>query len=323
MNRLKELKDLSQQARWRLAAAYALCGKTDAANELIFNAVTAVVPYSSNNQTYGSSERDEAMILETLVLMGKNQEAFKQAQKVSDNLSHERYFSTQSTSYAMIAMGQFASKMSGELTFDWTVNGKSQKNVNTKRAIYQTKLPTNPPTGKVSVQNTSSGLMYFSMATKTRPIIDNLPAVAENLKIEVSYTDLKGHLIDVNNLMQGTDFYAVVKVSNISGRNYYSDIALTHIIPSGWEIFNERMVAASTSENDNAESASNVFTYQDIRDDCVMTYFDLPINRYKEIKIRLQASYVGEFVFPAILCEAMYDASARARTTSGRVTVSK
>jgi uncharacterized protein YfaS (alpha-2-macroglobulin family) len=321
MNRLKELKDLSQQARWRLAAAYALCGKMEAANELIFNAVTAIVPYSSNNQTYGSSERDEAMILETLVLMGKNQEAFKQAQKVSDNISRERDFSTQSTSYAMIAMGQFASKMSGEFSFDWSVNGKSQKKVDTKKAVYQTKLPTNPSTGKVCVRNTDAGLMYFSLATKTRPIIDNLPAVAENLKVEVFYTDVKGNLINVNNLMQGTDFYAVVKVSNISGRNYYSDIALTHTIPSGWEIFNERMVAASTPENDNEESGSHMFNYQDIRDDCVMTYFDLPANRYKEIKIRLQASYVGEFVFPAILCEAMYDASARARTTSGRVTV--
>jgi uncharacterized protein YfaS (alpha-2-macroglobulin family) len=323
MNRLKELKDLSQQARWRLAAAYALCGKTDAAGELIFNAATAVAPYSSNNQTYGSSERDEAMILETLVLMGKNQEAFKQAQKVSGNLSHERYFSTQSTSFAMIALGQFASKMSGELRFDWSVNGKSQEKADTKKAIFQRELPANPSKGKVHVRNTGSGLIYFSLATKARPVVDDLPAVAENLKIDVSYTDLNGRLIDVNHLMQGTDFYAVVKVSNISGRNDYSDIALTHIIPSGWEIFNERMVAASVSENDNDAAGANIFNYQDIRDDCVMSYFDLPANRYKEIRIRLQASYVGEFVLPAILCEAMYDASARARTTSGRATVSK
>ncbi|MDR1224063.1 MAG: alpha-2-macroglobulin [Tannerella sp.] len=317
MNRLKELKDLSQQARWRLAAAYALCGKTDAAGELVFNAVTAVVPYSSNNQTYGSSERDEAMILEALVLMDRNQDAFKQAQKVSENLSRERYFSTQSTAYAMIAMGQFASKMSGELHFDWSVNGKAQKKVETKKAIFQTVLPSSPSAGKVSVRHTGSGLLYFSLSTRTRPVTDRLPAVAENLKIDVSYTNLKGDPINVNHLMQGTDFYAVVKVSNISGRNDYSDIALTHIIPSGWEIFNERMIAADTPGNEH------VFNYQDIRDDCVMTYFDLPANRYKEIKIRLQASYVGEFVFPAILCEAMYDASARARTTAGRVSVTK
>jgi uncharacterized protein YfaS (alpha-2-macroglobulin family) len=326
MNRLRELKDLSQQARWRLAAAYALCGKTDAAGELVFNAATAVEPYASDNRTYGSSGRDEAMILETLVLTGKNVEAFKQAQKVSENLSRESCFSTQSTSYAMIAMGQLASKTSGTLRFDWSVNGQSQKKVDSRKALFRTTLPAAaaPSTGKVHVRNTASGPMYFSLATKARPVTDSFPATAENLKIEASYTDLKGNPVDVHQLMQGTDFYAVVKVSNISGRNDYSDIALTHIIPSGWEIVNERMIAADTPGSDReAAAGSTVFGYQDIRDDCVMTYFDLPANRYKEIKIRLQASYAGTFVFPAILCEAMYDASARARTVSGSVTVGK
>jgi uncharacterized protein YfaS (alpha-2-macroglobulin family) len=332
MNRLREVKDLSQQARWRLATAYALCGKTDAANELAFNAATEVAPYSSANQTCGSSERDEAMILEALVLMGRNREAFRLAQRVSANLSRERYFSTQSTAYAMIAMGQLASKMSGDLRFEWSVNGTTPRKVDTGKAVFQTKLPTNPSKGTVRVRNTGSGPLYFSLATKTRPVVDRLPAVAGNLKVAVSYTDLAGNPIKADQLMQGTDFYAVVKVSNVSGYVDYSDVALTHIIPSGWEIFNERMTAAAAGGSGSGGSngsgggtagndASGIFSYQDIRDDRVMTYFDLRANRHKEIKIRLQASYAGTFVLPAILCEAMYDASARARTTSGRVTV--
>ena len=166
-------------------------------------------------------------------------------------------------------------------------------------------------------------VLYVSIATKTRPLVDTLPAVTENLKIDVSYTDLSGLPINASNIKQGTDFYAIVKVSNISGRDKYSDIALTHIIPSGWEVYNERMVLASMKENDNSDMQSGVFTYQDIRDDCALTYFDLDIGKYKEVKIRLQASFIGEFVFPAIQCEAMYDPSARARTTASRVIVGK
>ena len=60
-----------------------------------------------------------------------------------------------------------------------------------------------------------------------------------------------------------------------------------------------------------------------ICDDRILTYFDLPLKRYKVVKVRLQSTYIGEFVFPAIQCEAMYDASAHARTTAGRVKVSK
>lgn len=48
MNRMKELPTLSQQAKWRLAAAYALNGKEKAAGELVFSAKTTVEPYSSN-----------------------------------------------------------------------------------------------------------------------------------------------------------------------------------------------------------------------------------------------------------------------------------
>ena len=321
MNRLKEVSNLSMQSKWRLAAAYALSGKQDAANELIFNASTAVTPYSSNNPTYGSSYRDESMILETLVLLGKNEEAFRQAQTVSKNLTGERYFNTQTTAYAMVAMGQFAAKAAGKFNFDWYINERKQNKVDPKKAVYQQQLPTNPPSGKVKVENHSDGILYFSLATKTRPIIDQLPAEAEGLKLDVTYTDMSGSSIDVTNLQQGTDFYALVKVSNISGRTNYTDIALTHIIPSGWEIYNERMVAASMTDDGSQSTATEVFTYQDIRDDCVLTYFDLPVGKSKEIKVRLQTSYKGEFVLPAILCEAMYDTSARSRTTAGRVRV--
>jgi uncharacterized protein YfaS (alpha-2-macroglobulin family) len=191
--------------------------------------------------------------------------------------------------------------------------------------VFQQQLPTNPLSGKVKVDNKGDGVLYFSLSTKIRPIIDRLPAQSEGLKLDIVYTDMNGSAIDVTALPQGTDFYAVVKVSNISGRNHYTDIALTHLIPSGWEIYNERMVAASTSSSvssaSTAKTPSNLFNYQDIRDDCILTYFDLPIGSAKEIKVRLQATYIGEFVLPAILCEAMYDPSSRARTTAGRVKV--
>ena len=51
------------------------------------------------NQIYGSSDRDEAMILETLILMNRERDALQQAKVVSKNLSQEEWFSTQSVSY--------------------------------------------------------------------------------------------------------------------------------------------------------------------------------------------------------------------------------
>lgn len=316
MNRLREVKDLSLQARWRLAAAYALCGKKEAANELVRQAETTVAPYSPDNPTYGSSLRDEAMILETLVLLDRPEEAFRQAQKVSGHLSGETYFATQSTAYAMAALGELAGKTSGRLDFEWSLNDTPQPRADAAKAVFRQQLPADRPTGKVKVTNGNGGLLYVGLSTKTRPLIDSLPAASENIRIAVSYTGLDGAPVATAKMKQGTDFYAVVKVSNISVGHNYPDVALTHFIPSGWEIYNERIAS------DGAD-ASGVFMYQDIRDDCVLTYFDLPAGMSKTVKVRLRAAYAGEFVFPAILCEAMYDASARARTTAGRVIVSE
>ena len=122
--------------------------------------------------------------------------------------------------------------------------------------------------------------------------------------------------MNVSELKQGNDFIAQIEVANTNQLNDYTDIALTYIIPSGWEIFNERMVG-------NESDTKNTYNYQDIRDDRVLTYFDLSRGSRTIIKVRLQASYIGSFVLPAVQCQAMYDTSAQAKTVAGRVKVVK
>ena len=314
MNRLKEIKDLSPQARWRLAAAYALAGKATAAGELVFNAPTTVEPYSPYNNTYGSPFRDEAMML----LMGRDKEAFSHAQQIARKLSNESTFTTQSTAYALMAMGRLAEKMSGTLQFAWTLNGTNQPAVKSAKAVFRKDLPLQPLSGRATVKNEGEGVLYVNLTSKTRPLRDTLPPVANNLRLEVSYTDPGGKPVDATNLRQGTDFVAVVRVSNTGGTNSYTDLALTHLIPSGWEIFNERM-----QQPDGEETPQTSCLYRDIRDDGVLTYFDLAVGEHKEFKVRLQASYAGDFILPAIHCEAMYDAEVQARTQAGRVRVTK
>ncbi|MDF9829017.1 MG2 domain-containing protein [Parabacteroides sp. PF5-6] len=313
MNRMKEMKDLSLQARWRLAAAYALDGKTTPANELVFNSETTIKAYSSGNSVYGSSDRDEAMILETLVLMGRDREAFTQAQKISKNLSRETYFSTQSTAFALMAMGRLAEKLSGAIDMAWSLNGKEQPVVKSSRAVYQADLPLSPKEGKVSVSNKGTGTLYVDLVTRTQLEKDNLPEIAHNLRLTVRYMDMNGQALDISRLKQGTDLVARVTVANTNTFTDYNDIALTHIIPAGWEIYNERMV--------QPDAEAHTYTYRDIHDDRVLTYFDLERNSSKTFDIRLQATYAGSFALPAIQCEAMYDTETQARTTAGRVVV--
>ena len=325
MNRMKEQTGLSIQAKWRLAAAYALTGKMKPAEELVYNVETTVNPYSSMNQIYGSSDRDEAMILETLILMNRERDALQQAKVVSKNLSQEDWFSTQSTAFALMAMGRLAEKLSGTLDFVWSWNDKQQPAVKSAKAVFEKEIATTPKSGTVSVKNQGKGALSVDLITRTQLLNDTLPAISDNLRMDIRYANLNGTPLSVNDIIQGTDFMAITSISNISGTSDYTNLALTHIIPSGWEIYNERMVAPET-ENAAADSSGqsvSKYSYQDIRDDKVLTYFNLRRGETKVFTVRLQATYAGNFILPAVQCEAMYDVNVQARSKAGRTTVSR
>ena len=325
MNRMKEQAGLSIQAKWRLATTYALTGKMKPAEELVYNAETTVSPYSSMNQIYGSSDRDEAMILETLILMNRERDALQQAKVVSKNLSQEEWFSTQSTAFALMAMGRLAEKLSGTLDFVWTWNDKQQPAVKSAKAVFEKEIATTPKSGMIAVKNQGKGALSVDLITRTQLLNDTLPAISDNLRMDIRYANLNGTPISVNDIIQGTDFMAITSISNISGTSDYTNLALTHIIPSGWEIYNERMVAPETESGaaDGSGKSVSKYNYLDIRDDRVLTYFNLRRGETKVFTVRLQATYAGNFILPAVQCEAMYDVNVQARSKAGRTTVSR
>jgi len=112
----------------------------------------------------------------------------------------------------------------------------------------------------------------------------------------------------VDRLEQGTDFIAAVTVKTTANKRHLRDIALTQVFPSGWEILNERMLEASGQSFTNSPS-----DYRDLRDDRIMTYFNLNGSATATFYVRLNAAYLGRFYLPANAVELMY-ASMNART---------
>ncbi|RME24137.1 MAG: hypothetical protein D6806_10090, partial [Deltaproteobacteria bacterium] len=76
MNRLREHQRLEKTSRWMLAAAYKLAGQQGAAEKLIEGLDPADAPdYPYPGPTYGSSLRDMAIALETLIQLGRREQA--------------------------------------------------------------------------------------------------------------------------------------------------------------------------------------------------------------------------------------------------------
>ncbi len=319
MNRLREYPLLSNQARWLLAGAYAQVGQTDEAEKLIAKANTDVSPYRVNYYTYGSSDRDMAVILDVLTAINKKQQAFVQLKKVSDVLGSKNWLSTQTTAYALVAVADFIKKFGGSsaMQAEVTVNGKAVS-LKGKATIAQVPIDFkgNAP-GNFSIVNNGKGTLYVRLINRGKPPIGEEVEGNENILATVSYKDMNGNTISPDELMQGTNFMMTVNVKNLGLVGDIKNIALINYVPSGWEIHNARM------DDNEAAMKNSPFTYQDIKDDKVLTYFDLNINENKTFNLMLNASYEGKYYLPAINVEAMYDNSIYSRSKGQWIRVVK
>lgn len=306
MNRMKEIRGLSVSAAWRLAAAYALIGQNGVAKQIITSAGNEIKDYQAFNPTFGSVERDWAMMLETLSLLKDKTAAYSWMKKVANALSKDAWMSTQSTAYCLIGISKFL-EMSGNTSSEVRYN---YSNTNAKGVNVSTRLPVSKidmgaktiGNYKVKINNTGKGVLFARVVTEGIPETGPQEGFENNMSMSIDFLNGDGGNIDVTQLEQGTDFMAVVTIRNAYASQMMTNVALSQIFPSGWEISNTRLFQDGITEEDNS-----AYTYQDVRDDRVLTFFDLPIAGAKVFVVKLTATYCGKFYLPGTLCEAMYE----------------
>lgn len=318
MNKLLESSDLTVAARWRLASAYQLAGKPEVAKYLIANAGTAIKPYFELSYTFGSEDRDKAMIVETLTLLGYKTKAASIVKEIAAELCSNDWLSTQTTAYCLLALSKyFVSAPGGGIYMTCNVNG-TITNVATKKSLSSIDMGISTATkkSKVTITNSGTNMLYARIISSGVPLVGDKTAKQNKLKISVSYQTINGNKVDPKKLEQGASIVAVVTVSNPGLNGIYKQLALVQIFPSGWEISNARL-------SDYAQSVTSAsdYDYQDIRDDRVYTYFSLNPNKSKTFKVLLNSSYTGKFYLPTVYCEAMYDNTINARIPGNWVEV--
>lgn len=305
MNRLKEL-ELSNPAKWRLAAAYALCGKTEVAKSLAKTA-TMQAPEFKSGYTFGSTMRDKAMILDAMVTIGSDREtAYRILKELSETIKSGKQYSTQELAHTLVAYAHFAKIQDSKNVNATCVKDGKSIDFSGDGCVVKKSLEVGEKDGqKFTLKNNGKGVLFASLAVSGIPDGDYLKEYAKGLTLEnVIYRDSDGDVIDPKSIEQGTDFVVEVSVRNNSGTKL-NEIALTQVFPSGWEIQNDRVVG------DDQETVA--YSYRDIRDDRVLTYFSLNNGSKKSFKVKLHASFVGKYYAPAFICESMYDSDICAR----------
>jgi len=304
MNQLFEKRaTISRQACWLLAGAFALDGKTTIARTIVADieksSKETYTAYSS--RTFGSSERDDAIILCALNALNDKKQGFLMVKKISDHLNTNKWLSTQSTAWCLMSISKYIehNNENAQMAFSYVI-GDDKKKVSTIKSVVEETLNVAQKTGSLSItfNNEGKNTLYVRFLTRGKAEKGNEIEKAEGVFMRIAYKDMSGAPIDITKLKHGTDFVAEATVTNPGTRGDYTNLVLTQIFPSGWEIKNERL---NFDRNDNEE-----VRYQDIRDDRVYSYFDLKRNETKLIKIKLTATYLGRFYMPAQTCEAMY-----------------
>ncbi|MDR0667274.1 MAG: hypothetical protein LBF90_01485 [Prevotellaceae bacterium] len=314
MNRLKERADLSAQAKWMLAGAYVLAGQKEAALKLVNDLpADANDTYRGTSDTYGSADRDEAIILDVLTLLGAKENAFRMAKRLSDAMNTARWMSTQTTAYCLLALSKYALDEKGDLEFAYQTGNGKQTTVKSNKSLWQIDLnEQRGTTASVKIDNRGDNALFVRLSVRGIPASGKEKAAEHDLSVAVRYLKPDGTELDVTRLAQGTDFMAEVRVKNPGQRGDYVNLALTQILPSGWEITDNRM---------DDIPASDHIANRDIRDDRVLTYFDLHEGQSLTVRVNLRAAYTGRYYLPAVSCEAMYDASISANTVGKQVVV--
>lgn len=326
MNRLRESGNLPSTARWMLAAAYKLAGMGDAANDLVKADRVTLQDYATPDGTFGSRLRDAAIVLNGMVTLGQLDRAKPLVDEISGQLRTEAWYSTQSVAYALMAMSRYVGGGTvSDYSYERSVGGRSERR-GASTPVDTAPLKDMPDQGApVKVKNTSDRPLFATIVVRgiPRPGLDE--ASSSGLALQVDYNSTEGIPVDLAKVPQGQDVVAEVTVRNATNQRI-DNIALTQMVPAGYEIHNERMEGADTTGERSEKHNSNPFywgsradttgriEHLDIRDDRVLRYFGLKAGESITFKTRLTAAYLGRFYLPAQQVEAMYDATKAART---------
>jgi hypothetical protein len=317
MNRLRESKEIPQLSRWLLSAAFAVTGRPEAAGDLLDMRNTTTEP-EYNSFYYGSEMRDKAIVLYTLTILKKEEQALPLLKDICDKFNNNDWYSTQSVAWGLLSYMKWTemtpAQQNSPSQIKVTLNGEKSEQTIVPGQLWSKEIKIKTGNNSIIVENTSEKPLYVTLNRKGIPLVSDMAREDKGLVMKIDYVDMELNPVNQKNLQQSSDFMMVAKVTN-NTFSQVDNIALTQMVPSGWEIQNTRMFEADYGIRESS------YDYRDFRDDRVNTYFSLTQGQTKTFVLILNAAYKGEFYQPSVWCEAMYTANCYSRFPGNKVRV--
>lgn len=306
---------LSRDGQYFLAGAYALMENRTSYNELIPDDFLPIKTDRLSGGSFDSSIRANAIMLNVLLEVDPtNLQIPLLVKYLSKNA--DKMYSTQDKSFSFLALGKALKAQSNtDLKVDVVID---EKTIDTYKNKSLTIGEINSKENSILLKANGTGKVYYFWNTEGISKTKNVKEVDSQLKVRRTYYDYKTKAEITNGQFKQGDLI-VCKISLAGGSRSAENIAISDLIPAGFEIENPRL---STSANfDWKYNYRMNVEHMDIRDDRLVLFTRSISNRTSEFYYMLRVVNKGVFQLPVIGAEAMYDREYHSFNGAGIITV--
>ena len=290
---------LTTDTRYLLAGSFALSNDRKTFLELLPPQFVVEEPRRTSGGWFDSPVRANAIILNVLLETDPaNANIPRYMDYLSKTYESHYWYSTQDNAFTLLAFGK-AARRAGTGKFDGVVTlpGSTQH-----YAGGNQKFDIAAVEGKVGFSLKGEGQVFYSLITAGVRRDGTVKIEDKNLRVRREFFNRSGAMISLDGVKQNS--LVVIKIIASTDVDRLDNVAISDLLPAGFEIENPRLV--ETSQYGFIHNASTP-DYVDIRDDRINYYTNFNGTRQRIFYYLVRAVSKGEFQYAPISAEAMYD----------------
>jgi uncharacterized protein YfaS (alpha-2-macroglobulin family) len=309
---------LSGDSRYLLAGAYALAKDWPAFNDLVPSSYATERTDRLTGGSFDSEIRANAIMLNVLLDVNPDH---PQVPLILDYLSKniDKAWSTQDRVWTFLAMGKAAKRASeSDVKVEMVVDGKVVNTFGKGTSNFSA----NDFLGKkVTLRASGKGNTYFGWDTEGIQVNGKITEEDNNMKVRRNYFDRFGAPITDNKFKQGD--LVVCQIALTGGPRTVDNVAISDLIPAGFEIENPRLRTSADLEWVDKKLTKLYPQYVDIRDDRILLFTSAAPNKTYYYYYMMRVVNTGNYRLAPIGAEAMYDPNYRSYHGAGLVKVTE
>ncbi len=310
------LSDLPAYSRYQIAAAVALAGDVEYARELVPFDVQPETFEPEDGGNFSSGVRTNAILLDLILSVDpQNPSAAALAKSLLNEARLGRWYNTQATSFALVALGKFfqdfeTPDFDGRMVIDG-IEGFDFDT--TDFNLVRDDLGGREVT--LSLKGTGPCFYYWQasgVSTST-----DIHEFQRGIQISRSYLDKSGRPISLDSVALGDQVIAHIEVEAI-GKSL-RNVVINDLLPAAFEVENQRLATSASMSWLPDQTATP--QYQDIRDDRLLLFVNLAAGKKQDFYYSLRVIAAGEFSVPPVAAECMYNPLIAGAGSSGLLKV--